>query len=424
MEDRYLTVTALNRYIKYKFDYDTNLKGIMIEGEISNFKRHARGHFYFTLKDSSSQISCMMFASRAALVNFEPKNGDKVYIKGDVQVYEQGGSYQIYVSSLKNAGIGDLYLKYEQLKKELQERGLFDQKYKKGLPKYPKVIGVITSDTGAVIHDIMTTTRRRYPLVKIILYPCLVQGEFAKDSIVTQIKKANNDKLCDVLIVGRGGGSLEDLWPFNELVVAEAIFNSIIPIISAVGHESDTTIADYVADKRAATPTAAAELATPNVLDIKEDLKNYNLSMTRLINNKLADVSKNLAQLDERLDSLSPIHKLSETKKHLDLFYKNLNLNMFNILTVEKSKLDKLSGNLNPYIKSLIESKTNKYQVLVSRLDNLSPLKIMDKGFSMVKSNDKVIRSVDDVKVNELIDVTLKDGVIKANVKEVLKNGR
>ena len=227
MEDnKYLTVTSLNRYIKYKFDYDKNLKGILIEGEISNFKRHSRGHFYFTLKDEYSQISCMMFASSARSVNFSPKDGDKVYIKGDVQTYEAGGTYQIYVTSLKNAGLGDLYLKFEQLKKELSEAGLFDERFKKPIPKYPKVIGVITSETGAVIHDIMTTTSRRYPLVKIVLYPALVQGDTAKESIVAQIKKANLDNLADVLIVGRGGGSIEDLWPFNEKIVAMAIFDS------------------------------------------------------------------------------------------------------------------------------------------------------------------------------------------------------
>ncbi len=424
MDSKYLTVTALNRYIKYKFDYDNNLKGIMIEGEISNFKRHARGHFYFTLKDDNSQISCIMFASRAQSVNFIPKSGDKVYITGDVLVYEQGGTYQIYVNSLKNAGIGDLYLKYEALKKELEEKGLFDPIYKKPIPKYPRVIGVITSDTGAVIHDIATTTARRYPLTKIILYPCLVQGENAKESIVKQIKKANTDNLADVLIVGRGGGSLEDLWAFNEKVVAEAIFESRIPIISAVGHESDTTIADFVADKRAATPTAAAEIATPNVIDIKEYLDETRSRTTRIIKNKFDDLSQSLTKLDERLENLSPIHKLNEKKTNLDLYYKNLNLYMLNILNTLTSNLDKTSSLLRPNIKSVLDNKVSSYKVLNAKLDSLSPLKIMDKGFSVVKTRGNVLRSVDDIKEGANIDVTLKDGSLKAIVNEVVKNGR
>lgn len=424
MDNKYLTVTALNRYIKYKFDYDNNLKGIMIEGEISNFKRHTRGHFYFTLKDDSSQISCIMFASRAQSVNFSPKSGDKVYITGDVLAYEQGGTYQIYVNTLKNAGIGDLYLKYEALKKELEEAGLFDPKFKKPIPKYPKVIGVITSDTGAVIHDIKTTTERRYPLVKIILYPCLVQGENAKESIVKQIKKANEDNLADVLIVGRGGGSLEDLWAFNEKIVALAIFDSKIPIISAVGHESDTTIADFVADRRAATPTAAAEIATPNVVDIKEYLDKTVNDTLRLIKNKFNDLSQSLSKLDERLDNLSPEHKLKEKKSNLDLYYKNLNLYMLNILNNLTSNLDKTSSLLKPNIKSTLENKVSVYKVLNAKLDSLSPLKIMDKGFSMVKTNNKVIRSIDEVSVGSLVDITLKDGTLKAKVNEVVKNGR
>lgn len=424
MESKYLTVTALNRYIKYKFDYDNNLKGIMIEGEISNFKRHARGHFYFTLKDDNSQISCVMFASRAYSVNFNPKNGDKVYITGDVLVYEQGGTYQIYVNTLKNAGIGDLYLKYEALKKELEEAGLFDPKYKKPLPKYPRVIGVITSDTGAVIHDIVTTTSRRYPLVKIVLYPTLVQGENAKESISKQIAKANKDKIADVLIVGRGGGSLEDLWAFNERMVAEAIFNSSIPIISAVGHESDTTIADFVADKRAATPTAAAEIATPNVIDIKDSLNKTQDNINRIIKNKFKDLSQSLSKLDERLDNLSPLSKLEEKKKNLETYYNNLNNYMLNILNNKESNLDKCVSHLNPNMKSLLDNKISKYSLLNARLDSLSPLKVMDRGFSIAKTKDKVIRSVDDVKEGTVIDITLKDGNIKANVSEVNKNGR
>ena len=424
MEDnKYLTVTALNRYIKYKFDYDKNLKGILIEGEISNFKRHSRGHFYFTLKDTNSQISCMMFASQTINVAFSPKDGDKVYVKGDVQTYEAGGTYQIYVTSLKNAGLGDLYLKFEQLKKELAEAGLFDERFKKQLPKYPKAIGVITSETGAVIHDIMTTTRRRFPLVKIILYPCLVQGENAKESIVQMIKKANDDNLVDVLIVGRGGGSIEDLWPFNEKIVAMAIFDSRLPIISAVGHESDTTIADYVADKRAATPTAAAEIATPNVIDIKEEINKDILSLNRNIKLKFDDLSQLLLNLDKRLDSQSPLKKLKDEFVKLNNLNHQLNSFMQIKLNNELIRLKHNYESLNK-INIVLDNKQSGFNYLIAKLNALNPLSIMDKGYSIAKVNDKIIRSVDDVKRDSDIKLTLKDGFILSKVYEVEKNGK
>ena len=270
MEERYLTVSALTKYIKYKFDNDFHLTDVLLEGEISNFKHHSRGHFYFTLKDDNAQITAMMFQSYASKVKFEPQDGMKVYVRGTVTVYEASGVYQIVVKEMKSDGVGDLYLAYEKLKKELQEAGYFNIDHKRNIPRLPKVVGVITSPTGAAIHDIINTIGRRYPLCKIILYPALVQGEGAKESIVKQITQANIDGLCDVIICGRGGGSIEDLWAFNEKIVAMAIYNSEIPIISAVGHEVDFTIADFVADKRAATPTAAAEIATPSVDNLKE----------------------------------------------------------------------------------------------------------------------------------------------------------
>ena len=277
MEERYLTVTALTKYIKYKFDHDTNLKEVLLEGEISNFKHNSRGHFYFTLKDENASISAIMFATQASNVKFEPTDGMKVYVKGSLSVYEASGSYQIYVTEMKSDGIGDLYLAYERLKKELERKGLFDQAHKKPIPRFPKTVGVITSPTGAAVRDIIKTIERRYPLCSVVLYPAIVQGDKAKDDVVKQINKANKDRICDVLIIGRGGGSIEDLWAFNERVVAKAIYDSEIPIISAVGHEIDFTIADYVADIRAATPTAAAEIATPNITNLIENI-NFSLA--------------------------------------------------------------------------------------------------------------------------------------------------
>lgn len=423
-EEKYLTVTSLNRYIKYKFQYDTNLKNILIEGELSNFKRHSRGHLYFTLKDENSQISCIMFSSNAVKVNFNPKDGDKVYLKGDVLSYEQGGTYQIYVSEMKLSGVGDLYLKFEKLKKELASAGLFDERFKKALPKYPNVIGVITSPTGAAIHDIITTTSRRYPLAKIILYPALVQGENAKDSIAQQIERANSDNLCDVLIVGRGGGSLEDLWAFNEKVVAMAIFDSKIPVISAVGHEVDFSISDFVADKRAATPTAAAEIATPNVIDIKSqiaDTKSYLLkNMNRIFNEK----ETNLVHIVNRLDAQNPIIKLNNTSEKISLLNKNLENLFAKYIDNSKSKLDLYTSLLNPKFKQIYENKFNRFSLNTEKLKALNPLAIMDKGFSVAINNGNVVKSINDVKTNDNIDLKLKDGIINAKVMGVKENGR
>ena len=444
-EEKYLTVSALNRYIKYKFQYDDNLKNILLSGEISNFKRHSRGHFYFTLKDEYSQISAIMFKTSADKVLFEPKDGDKVYVKGSIQSYEQGGTYQIYVSEMKLSGIGDLYLKFEKLKKELEEAGLFNPEYKKPIPKYPNVIGVITSPTGAAIHDIITTTSRRYPLAKLVLYPALVQGENAKESIANQIRKANMDSICDVLIVGRGGGSLEDLWAFNEKIVAMAIFDSKIPIISAVGHEVDFSISDFVADKRAATPTAAAEIATPNVIDIRNNILEFIRLMSKNINNLLTDKKVKLINLDDRLEKASPIQRITDNKNNLNILDKRLNLafnniieknkkNIFNLYSklnpnlelIIKDKLNHLNllnSKLNPSIKSILDNKENRYKVSLSRLEAINPIKIMDRGFSVVSNKEKIVKKVSDVKKNDLISIRVNDGNISANVVEVYKNG-
>ncbi len=444
-EEKYLTVSALNRYIKYKFQYDDNLKNILLSGEISNFKRHSRGHFYFTLKDEYSQISAIMFKTSADKVLFEPKDGDKVYVKGSIQSYEQGGTYQIYVSEMKLSGIGDLYLKFEKLKKELEEAGLFNPEYKKPIPKYPNVIGVITSPTGAAIHDIITTTSRRYPLAKLVLYPALVQGENAKESIANQIRKANMDSICDVLIVGRGGGSLEDLWAFNEKIVAMAIFDSKIPIISAVGHEVDFSISDFVADKRAATPTAAAEIATPNVIDIRNNILEFIRLMSKNINNLLTDKKVKLINLDDRLEKASPIQRITDNKNNLNILDKRLNLafnniieknkkNIFNLYSklnpnlelIIKDKLNHLNllnSKLNPSIKSILDNKENRYKVSLSHLEAINPIKIMDRGFSVVSNKEKIVKKVSDVKKNDLISIRVNDGNISANVVEVYKNG-
>ena len=270
MQNEYLTVSQLTRYIKYKLDNDTNLQEVYLKGEISNFKAHTRGHFYFTIKDEGSRINAVMFASSAKNVKFTPEDGMKILVKGKISVYEATGGYQIYVNEMTEDGVGNLYVAFEQLKKKLANEGLFSESHKKKIPRIPERVGVITASTGAAIRDIISTINRRFPLVEVILFPALVQGENAKEDIVRQIKRAEDYKL-DVLIVGRGGGSIEDLWAFNEEIVARAIYDCPIPVISAVGHEIDFTIADFVADLRAPTPTGAAEIAVPD----KKDISNY-----------------------------------------------------------------------------------------------------------------------------------------------------
>lgn len=402
MEERYLTVSALTKYIKYKFDNDTHLTDVLLEGEISNFKHHSRGHFYFTLKDDGAQISAMMFQSYASKVKFEPQDGMKVYVRGTITVYEASGVYQIVVKEMKSDGVGDLYLAYEKLKKELQEAGYFNPEHKRSIPRLPKVVGVITSPTGAAVHDIINTIGRRFPLCKLILYPALVQGDGAKESIVKQISKANEDNLCDVIICGRGGGSIEDLWAFNEKIVAMAIYNSKIPIISAVGHEVDFTIADFVADKRAATPTAAAEIATPSVDNLKEYLSQAMSRISHNINIILNDKKTQIMHLDRSLDNLKPITKLQNMKKELDFYVKRLNM----------------------LITSQLNDRNSHYHLLNEKLKALSPLTIMDKGYSIPYVEGKVVRSVKMVHENDNITLAVNDGKINCKVLGVEENGK
>ena len=402
MDEKYLTVSALTKYIKYKFDHDHHLEDVLLEGEISNFKHNSRGHFYFTLKDDNAQISATMFSTYASKVKFEPEDGMKVFVRGNVSVYEPSGTYQINVKEIKSDGLGELYVAYEKLKKELEALGLFDESHKKPIPKFPKTIGVITSPTGAAIRDIINTISRRYPLCKMILYPAIVQGDDSKDDIVRQIKKANEDKLCDVLIVGRGGGSIEDLWAFNEKIVAYAIYDSEIPVISAVGHEVDFTIADFVADRRAATPTAAAELATPNIETLKENIAYYVDLLNKKMNYKFNEYKMRLTNIDKIIDSKNPITILEHKKDLVANYIQRLNLQ----------------------INKILDNKKNEYLLKNHTLELLNPLTIMNRGYSIAKVNGKVITKSKEAHVGDVLEINLQDGTIKTEVKEVLESGR
>src|SRR5690554_6613126 len=329
-EQKYLSVSALTEYIKVKLENDNHLKRVFLKGEISNSTHHGSGHLYFSLKDEDAAISAMMFKTYASTLSFKPKAGDKVLVEGYISLYKARGTYSISIFSMTLDGIGELFLKYEQNRKMFQELGYFDESLKKPIPKFPKIIAVITSETGAVIQDIKTTISRRYLLAKIELYPILVQGEGSKDDIVRTLARVNKESQADVIILGRGGGSIEDLWSFNEAEVVVAIHQSKIPVITAIGHETDTTLADYVSDLRAPTPTAAAELATPNMTDILKEIKDkINLSYYYMAE-KLKNYRQMMMNLDERLQLSSPVNKLETEKKqvvnlvnNLQYFYKN-----------------------------------------------------------------------------------------------------
>jgi len=383
-----ITVTELNKYMKDKIEMDTFLNEVYVKGEISNFKHHYSGHLYFTLKDENSLIKCVMFKGYSDRLKFSPKDGTKVVVFGSVSVYERDGVYQIYVKAMKEDGIGDLYEAYEKLKQQLEKEGLFDKSHKQKIPFMPKVIGVLTSSTGAVIRDIINVSTRRNPNVNIRLLPVPVQGEGAGEKIAKAIKIMNDKKLCDVMIIGRGGGSLEDLWPFNEEVVARAIYDSKIPIISSVGHETDFTIADFVADLRAPTPSAAAELAVTDVSDLQATIYTYR---NRLKQSLLKKTQVMRLRYEKSMNSRvfkDPLAKFSEKYMYIE----SLNKKMESVVT-----------------KKFKDSKMECIK-LITKLDTLSPLKTLTRGYCITESNGKLVKSSKDLKKGDIIDLRYHDG--------------
>ena len=416
--NNYITISDLNRYIKAKFDMDAHLENVYLRGEISNFKHHTRGHLYFTLKDESSRLSAVMFASLARNISFEPEDGMKVLVSGRISVYEATGSYQIYVSEMQLDGIGNLYLEFEKLKKKLAAEGLFNPAHKRPIPKYPKKIGIITAPTGAAIRDILSTIKRRYPICETILFPALVQGVGAKESIVEQLTKAQDYDL-DVIICGRGGGSIEDLWAFNEEIVARAIYNSKIPVISAVGHEIDFTIADYVADLRAPTPTGAAEMAVPNLTDLINLLEQFKIRSNEGISNILKKNELRLNNVTSSFALKNPLNLYAIKEQKLDNLIDSLNKSIQNKLNNYKLLYAKvLSSSVlkDPY--SLIEKKKNRFDILLKTIEVLNPLKLLDSGYSIVKFNGKAITDVNLLNKDDIIDIDMHNGIIKASVLE------
>ena len=419
MKDKYLTISAITRYLKAKFDVDENLQTVFLKGEISNFKAHTSGHFYFSLKDENSKINAIMFRSNASKVLFKPSDGMKVLVTGRISVYEAMGSYQIYVDEMLEDGVGNLYIAFEQLKKKLQAEGLFDSEHKRPIPKIPKRVGIITASTGAAIRDIMTTIRRRFPICETILFPTLVQGENAKDDIVRNIERAQEYDL-DVLIVGRGGGSIEDLWPFNEEIVARAIYNSKIPVISAVGHEVDFTIADFVADLRAPTPTAAAELAVPNMSDLKKHIDQLSIRLNEAIYKKVNYLKLYLDSVKNSFVIKNPQIMFENKKQSLSLINDKLNELMVGKVDKYKNEFEKLKKSYvlaSPQL--LYKDKIVEVKNIIDKLNLLNPLNILSRGYSVTFLNDKALKSVKKVKLNDILDVKLSDGSLKTKVLEV-----
>ncbi len=438
MNDKYITITQLTRYLKYKFDQDSNLQEIFIKGEISNFKAHTRGHFYFTLKDENSRINAVMFSTAASKIKFSPVDGMKVLVTGKISVYEVTGGYQIYVSNMLEDGVGNLYVAFEQLKKKLEQEGLFNLSIKKKIPRIPKTIGIITAPTGAAIRDILSTIKRRWPLAKTILFPSLVQGAEAASDIVKNIQRASGYPI-DVLIVGRGGGSIEDMWCFNEEIVARAIFNCKIPIISAVGHEIDFTIADFVADLRAPTPTGAAELAVPNKEDVKNYLYQLMSRLTKAIIHKIEVGRKELSQWKDRYCFKNPMSIYQEKEQSLDFFLDKMEQVIKKLLEKNQSRLDHLATNYiftHPGI--LYQKQTEKYHIItkslvgnyqilikdkeqalsrhLGKLEAVSPVATMKRGYSITKKKNKIIKSIKDVKPKDKLIIQLVDGIIESEV--------
>lgn len=442
MSSNYLTVKALTKYIKRKFEADPHLREVYVKGELSNVKMHSSGHIYFTLKDDGARMKAVMYRGQASKLAFRPEDGMQVFLRGDVNVYETTGEYQLYVQTMEPDGIGSLFVAFNQLTERLGKEGLFNPNFKQPIPQFPKTVGVLTATTGAAVRDICTTITRRYPLAEICIYPTLVQGASAAGDVAKNIRLANEQGLCDVLIVGRGGGSIEDLWAFNEEIVARAIFESRIPIISAVGHETDTTIADFVADLRAPTPTAAAELAVPNqqelyqrVLQRKSQLhqmmtgrvqyersrltklqQSYPLAMP---NRLYRPFTERLAQTEQRLEQTMQLYMLQKrtiverTNHALRLYSPKQRIDF------TKRQLENQTEQLTRTIFAQLEKNKQQFASTVRTLEALNPLALMHKGFNVSYKDDQVVKSVQQLVVDDTVTIKYQDGQATARILDV-----
>jgi exodeoxyribonuclease VII large subunit len=417
MDEKTYTVSEINSYINKMFKGDSNLVNILIKGEISNYKTYPSGHSYFTLKDEDSQIPAVFFKfNKQRFKSIVPKNGMKVIIKGKIEVYEKDGKYQLYVTTIKEDGIGELYARFEELRRKLDNEGLFKESHKKEIPKYPKRIGVVTAQTGAAVRDIITTIQRRYPICEILVFSTLVQGPHAAPNIVRQIKYSQRFDI-DTLIVGRGGGSIEDLWAFNEEMVAREIYACETPIISAVGHEIDYTIADFVADKRAATPTAAAELAVPNLSEVKNNVNQLSYKINRTIKNKLQENKTRLKFISQKNVLKNPESIYDIKGMELDNLVNKLEFSSKTIISHNRNKLFKLENShmlKNP--EEITKRKREACLKNINKLEVLNPLLTLKRGYTIAKSGDKVISSAKDVETGDELDIKFDDGTVNTKV--------
>ena len=443
MSHTYLTVKALTKYIKRKFDADTHLRDVYVKGELSNVKVHSSGHIYFTLKDESARLTSVMFAMNARGLKFVPESGMNVLVRGDINVFEAAGQYQLYASSIQPDGIGELFLAYEQLKKKLEQEGLFHPSRKKQLPAFPKKIGVVTSKTGAAIRDILTTLERRYPISEVLVFPSIVQGPQAAPSIVKSIRESNALGDIDVMIVGRGGGSIEDLWAFNEEIVARAIAESKIPIISAVGHETDTTIADFVSDLRAPTPTAAAEMAVPSKENLMKNILSYQSASLHFVTKRLSDEKNRYRRaitspvmatpeklyrpfIERYIRAEQQLHKevkrISQEKNRnfFQLENRFKQLSPQKLITIQSKTLQTSTNQLIQAMIASFEKNRQQFTGSLRTLQALNPLKIMDRGYSITYKEGILVKSVEDVQQGDSIFVTLSDGQIEATVQQAV----
>lgn len=398
MDDRILSITQVTEYIRAQMDHDPLLRSVVVRGEISNYKLYPSGHHYFTLKDENAALKCVMFKGSAFRLRFRPENGMKIIAAGKISVYARDGAYQLYCDNLIVDGIGDLHVAFEQLKKKLAAQGLFDDAHKKPIPKYPKTIGIITSPAGAAVHDMLRILKKRFPLSKVRLIPVRVQGEEAPGEIAAAIGYANRFQIADVLIVGRGGGSIEDLWAFNEEIVAHAIYRSEIPVISAVGHEPDVTISDYVADLRAATPSNAAELAVPDQDALRQMLDSMSGSMAAVLSRQIKAGRMQLKAISSGAALQSPVSYIHARINALDL----------------------VKNRLTSTFSAAVHGKKQQFLTNTAKLDAMSPLKVLSRGYSMtMMDTGTVVTSVDQLKQDDTVFVAVSDGVFQAKVLDI-----
>lgn len=401
MSQQILSITQINEYIRTMMDGDRLLCGVAVRGEISNYKVYPSGHHYFTLKDDGAALKCVMFRGSAIKLRFRPDNGMQIIAMGKISVYPRDGAYQLYCTSIVLDGVGDLYAAFEQLKTKLAAEGLFDPSHKKKIPQYPKTIGIVTSSAGAAVHDMLRILNKRYPLTNVRLLPVRVQGAEAPDEIAAAIGYANYYKLADLLIVGRGGGSIEDLWAFNDERVAYAIYRSEIPIISAVGHEPDVTISDFVADLRAATPSNAAELAVPDQDALKQQLDTMSSTMSIALQRQLRASQERLKMLTESPALKSPLSYLEQRSKSVEL----------------------LKNRMMAAQNTILNQHNQQYFTLAAKLDALSPLKVLTRGYAMVQNKSgEVVRSVGQTSAGDTVEITLRDGTVSATVTQIKEN--